>query len=136
MIKRFNMVIADTEGNFYYHDNITDEKITSTLKLENKLNELNDEKEQLNFNYRELRYANNIYCEKIDSLKKENEQLKQQLNKVFVLLDIKQKISKENMEEWAFKEVPASTTKEYYYSGMLDACMQLRDEILNGDVDD
>ena len=65
----------------------------------------------------------------------ENEQLKQQLNKVLVLLDIKQKISKENMEEWAFKDVPASTTREYYYSGMLDACMQLRDEILNGDVE-
>ena len=71
----------------------------------------------------------------IDALDEENEQLKQQLNKVFVLLDIKQKISKENMEEWAFKDVPASTTREYYYSGMLDACMQLRDEILNGDVE-
>ena len=47
MTKRFNMIITDAEGNFYYHDNITDEKITSTLRLENKLNELNDENEQL-----------------------------------------------------------------------------------------
>ena len=45
--KRFEMIITDMDGNFYYLDKITNEKIKSTLTLENKLNELNDENEQL-----------------------------------------------------------------------------------------
>ena len=45
--KRFEMVITDKQGNFHYLDNVTGEKITSTLTLENKLNELAEENEQL-----------------------------------------------------------------------------------------
>ena len=40
--------------------------------------ELKEENKELKVNYKELRYANNIYCNKIDSLKKENEQLKKE----------------------------------------------------------
>ena len=57
--KRFKMIITSADGSFYYLDEITGEKITSTLELENKLNELHDENQKL---------------------KKENEQLKQQIN--------------------------------------------------------
>ena len=57
--KRFKMIITSADGSFYYLDEITGEKITSTLELENKLNELYDENQKL---------------------KKENEQLKQQIN--------------------------------------------------------
>lgn len=46
--------------------------------LLNLMNNIAQENEQLNLNYNELRYANDIYCKKIDSLKKENEQLKKE----------------------------------------------------------
>ena len=42
--------------------------------------ELEIENDQLNADCKELRYANNIYCEKIDALKKENKEFK---DKVF-----------------------------------------------------
>lgn len=45
--KRFKMVIADDDGNFYYLDKVTDEKIRSTMQLEDKLNELHEENEKL-----------------------------------------------------------------------------------------
>ena len=45
--KRFTMVITGSDGSFHYWDKVTDERITSTIELENKLNELNDENEQL-----------------------------------------------------------------------------------------
>ena len=45
--KRFEMIITSVDGSFHYLDKITGGKITSTLELENKLNELNDENEQL-----------------------------------------------------------------------------------------
>lgn len=45
--KRFTMVITGNDGSFHYWDKVTDERITSTLELEDKLNELNDENEQL-----------------------------------------------------------------------------------------
>lgn len=45
--KRFEMVIVDVQGNFYYLDKVTDEKISSTLALEGKLNELAEENEKL-----------------------------------------------------------------------------------------
>ena len=45
--KRFEMVIVDVQGNFYYLDKVTDEKISSTLALEDKLNELAEENEEL-----------------------------------------------------------------------------------------
>ena len=43
MTKRFEMVITGVDGSFYYLDTVTGERIKSTLELENKLNELNDE---------------------------------------------------------------------------------------------
>lgn len=45
--KRFEMVIEDTQGNFYYLDKKTGEKIKSTLVLEDKLNELYRENKEL-----------------------------------------------------------------------------------------
>ena len=45
--KRFTMVITGNDGSFHYWDKVNDERITSTLELENKLNELADENEQL-----------------------------------------------------------------------------------------
>lgn len=51
------------------------------------------------------------------------------MQRVFDLIDEKANISHKYMEEWAFKDVPAATTKEYYYSGMLDACRQLQNEL-------
>ena len=53
--KRFEMVIVDVQGNFYYLDRVTDEKISSTLALEGKLNELANENEQLKKENKELR---------------------------------------------------------------------------------
>lgn len=44
--KRFKMIITNADGSFHYLDEITGEKITSTLALEDKLNELSDEKEK------------------------------------------------------------------------------------------
>ena len=41
--KRFEMVITGADGSFHYLDKNTGEKITSTLELENKLNELHEE---------------------------------------------------------------------------------------------
>ena len=45
--KRFEMIITSADGSFYYLDKNTGEKITSTLKLENKLNALHEENEHL-----------------------------------------------------------------------------------------
>lgn len=45
--KRFEMIIEDSQGNFHYLDKQTNEKIKSTITLENKLNELADENEEL-----------------------------------------------------------------------------------------
>ena len=58
--KRFKMVIADDDGNFYYLDKVTGEKIRSTIQLEDKLNELNDENEKLKGSIEEL-YFTQIY---------------------------------------------------------------------------
>lgn len=58
--KRFKMVIADDDGNFYYLDKVTGEKIRSTMQLEDKLNELNDENERLKGSIEEL-YFTQIY---------------------------------------------------------------------------
>ena len=41
--KRFEMVITGVDGSFHYLDKNTGEKITSTLELENKLNELHEQ---------------------------------------------------------------------------------------------
>ena len=45
--KRFKMIITSADGSFHYLDEITGEKITSTLALEDKLNELNNENKKL-----------------------------------------------------------------------------------------
>ena len=45
--KRFTIVVTGSDGSFHYWDKFTDERITSALELENKLNELSDENEQL-----------------------------------------------------------------------------------------
>ena len=45
--KRFTIVVTGSDGSFHYWDKFTDERITSVLELENKLNELSDENEQL-----------------------------------------------------------------------------------------
>ena len=37
--KRFTMVITGSDGSFHYWDKVTDERITSTLELENKVSE-------------------------------------------------------------------------------------------------
>ena len=58
--KRFKMVIADDDCNFYYLDKVTGEKIRSTMQLEDKLNELNDENERLKGSIEEL-YFTQIY---------------------------------------------------------------------------
>lgn len=55
--KRFKMVIADDDGNFYYLDKVTGEKIRSTMQLEDKLNELNDENERLKGSIEELYFT-------------------------------------------------------------------------------
>ena len=58
------MVITDSQGNFYYLDKKTDEKIKSTLTLEDKLNELADESEQLKEKNKRL----DAECEKLFEL--------------------------------------------------------------------
>ena len=45
--KRFKMIITNADGSFHYLDEITGEKITSTLALEDKLNELAEENQDL-----------------------------------------------------------------------------------------
>ncbi len=45
--KRFKMIITNADGSFHYLDEITGEKITSTLTLEDKLNELAEENQEL-----------------------------------------------------------------------------------------
>lgn len=45
--KRFEMIITGTDGSFHYLDKNTGEKITSTLRLETKLNALHEKNEAL-----------------------------------------------------------------------------------------
>lgn len=45
--KRFEMIITGMDGSFYYLDKLTGDEINSTLELENKLNDLNEENEKL-----------------------------------------------------------------------------------------
>ena len=72
---------------FYLDENgINDREYEFSILGEDELvdiiNELADENEQLHLNYKELRYANDIYCQKIDSLKKENKQLKNHIQEL------------------------------------------------------
>jgi len=53
--KRFTIVVTGSDGSFHYWDKFTDERITSTLELENKLNELSDENEKLKEEYDSFR---------------------------------------------------------------------------------
>ena len=75
--KRFEMIITDIDGNFYYLDKVANEKIKSTLTLENKLNELNDENEKLKNKLKFFMELNKPYGDII----KENEQLKKELKR-------------------------------------------------------
>ena len=63
--KRFTMVITGNDGSFHYWDKVNDERITSTLELENKLNELADENEQLR---EEIKDLNDILARKEEEL--------------------------------------------------------------------
>lgn len=82
--KRFNMIITGADGSFYYHDNVTDERITSTLELENKLNELSDENEQLKYDNTALKGVFDSYRSQSEyhqkQLEKENDELKSRIN--------------------------------------------------------
>lgn len=90
--KRFEMVIVDIQGNFYYLDRVTDEKINSTLALEDKLNELADENEQLKKENTNLRVELDTHkhplwstreAERIiNELKDENKQLKEKITEL------------------------------------------------------
>lgn len=74
--KRFEMVIVDVQGNFYYLDRVTDEKISSTLALEGKLNELAEENEQLKQEKQELEdglQEFREYCNYLKSILEDNE---------------------------------------------------------------
>ena len=82
--KRFEMVITGADGSFHYLDKNTGEKITSTLELENKLNELHEENIELKQEMGDLGTAhaeeiNKIedeFYEEILKWEKKNEQLK------------------------------------------------------------
>ena len=78
--KRFTRVITGSDGSFHYWDKVTDERITSTLELEDKLNELNEENEQLKHDATVLIQANQDY-------RRENVQLKQFQTDVFNCID-------------------------------------------------
>ncbi len=130
-----HIIDYSTEPHFEYY----------TLKgATDKLNELNNEKLKnecmLKRKSRKITDLANFNVE----LMEENKQLKAKvadtdvavevetskiMEKIFDLIDEKANISHKNMEEWAFKDVPAATTREYYYSGMLDACRQLQNEL-------
>ena len=84
--KRFTIVVTGSDGSFHYWDKFTDERITSVLELENKLNELSDENEQLkqtietqNFNYENAKGVIHSSEHQIQQLQDENEQLKQKI---------------------------------------------------------
>ena len=118
--KRFEMVITGSDGSFHYLDNVTDERIISTLELENKLNELSEENEQLKEQLSEqgtqidflqaenkhlgevLRENKHLRCtiesnsqdDYIDYLKNENEQLKQEIDSLQRKLTVYRKIKR------------------------------------------
>lgn len=70
--KRFTMVITGSDGSFHYWDKVTDERITSTLELEDKLNGLSKENEQ-------LKQSLGFCKDNVKRLHDENEQLKKEL---------------------------------------------------------
>ena len=84
--KRFEMVITGADGSFHYLDKNTGEKITSTLELENKLNELHEENEYLcekikenEWHWNTIDEDKDVWMYKCKKLEEENEQLKTQL---------------------------------------------------------
>ena len=79
--KRFTIVVTGSDGSFHYWDKFTDERITSVLELENKLNEQHEQIERLKRNFRVLE---EVKCE----LAEENEQLKQFQDRVFSWIDM------------------------------------------------
>lgn len=74
--KRFKMIITNADGSFHYLDEITGEKITSTLALEDKLNELNKENEQLRKDLKIIEENRKQETEYTARLEEKNEQLK------------------------------------------------------------
>ena len=83
--KRFEMVITGADGSFHYLDKNTGEKITSTLELENKLNELHEENEYLcekikenEWHWNTIDEDKDVWMYKCKKLEEENEQLKKQ----------------------------------------------------------
>ena len=84
--KRFEMVSTGADGSFHYLDKNTGEKITSTLELENKLNELHEENEYLcekikenEWHWNTIDEDKDVWMYKCKKLEEENEQLKTQL---------------------------------------------------------
>ena len=71
----------------------------------NLVNNIAEENENLNLNYKELRYANDIYCQKIDSLKKENKQIKKQLDYIQNSINTHIKHQKTELGQKALKEI-------------------------------
>ena len=92
--KRFEMVITGADGSFHYLDKNTGEKITSTLELENKLNELHEENEYLcekikenEWHWNTIDEDKDVWMYKCKKLEEENEQLKQRNNRQAKQLD-------------------------------------------------
>ena len=84
--KRFEMVITGADGSFHYLDKNTGEKITSTLELENKLNELHEENEYLcekikenEWHWNTIDEDKDVWMYKCKKLEEENEQLRELL---------------------------------------------------------
>lgn len=140
--KRFRKVMGFIQDNTCEGGDV--EGVMDLTEIEDMLNSLNDEKLKnecmLKRKSRKITDLANFNVE----LMEENKQLKAKvadtdvavevetskiMEKIFDLIDEKANISHKNMEEWAFKDVPAATTREYYYSGMLDACRQLQNEL-------
>lgn len=71
MTERFKMIITNADGSFHYLDEITGEKITSTLELEDKLNELNDENQKLKKKLGIKQRLINAYENYIETLKED-----------------------------------------------------------------
>ena len=132
--KRFKMIITSADGSFYYLDEITGEKITSTLELENKLNELHDENIGLKQDLKLIQ--DSLWTtEVIRNLEKENEQLK---NKIDVLEDDNETYHKslEKLNLYTKRFIPTKCTNEFkdcktnrYYwldhEGNFEGCLEL-----------
>ena len=92
--KRFEMVITGADGSFHYLDKNTGEKITSTLELENKLNELHEENQSSKEFIEQLQQELVLFKKagadmgidlnaQITALKQENERLKRELQRIY-----------------------------------------------------